>query len=145
MLYRFMVYLGGDHAQAKAQIIASKERKKSNVKVVSGIGGYAKLQFSLNKYETWENIGWALDQLGIDVEDKDVKEGSFYISVTKSKDKGILSRIFGDNAIRKSYQIIVRQISSDKTEVTFNDLSEKNEKGVKDFSHELLGNIAKQF
>lgn len=145
VLYRFMLYLGGDHTKAREQIITTKGETKSNVELVKGIGGYAKLQFSLNKYDTWENIGWALDQLGIDVEDKDVKEGSFYINVAKTEDKGILSRVFGDNAIRQSYQIIVRQISGETTEVYFNDLSEKNEKGTIDFSYELLGNIAKQF
>ncbi|WXT99563.1 MAG: hypothetical protein Ctma_0263 [Catillopecten margaritatus gill symbiont] len=145
MLYRFMVYLGGDHAKAREQIAETKEQKKSNVKLLKGIGGYAKLQFSLNQYDTWENIGWALDQLNIDIEDKDVKEGSFYINAAKEKDKGILSRFFGDNAIKKSYQIVVRQISSATTEVYFNDLTEKNEQETVQFSHELLGNIAKQF
>jgi outer membrane protein assembly factor BamC len=145
MLYRFMVYLGSDHAVAREQITTGIEQKKSSVSMVKGIGGYAKLSFSLNQYDTWENIGWALDQLNITVDDKDVKEGSFYINVAKEKDKGILSRIFGENAIKKSYQIIVRQISSDKTEVTFNDLSEKNKQETIDFSHQLLGDIAKQF
>ncbi|BAS67415.1 outer membrane protein assembly factor BamC [Bathymodiolus septemdierum thioautotrophic gill symbiont] len=145
MLYRFMVYLGGDHAKARVQIAKTKEKKQSSVKLVKGVGGYAKLQFSLNKYDTWESVGWALDQLGIDIEDKDVKEGSFYVNVAREKDKGILSRILGDKAIRKSYQIIVRQISSATTEVYFNDLTEKNEQETIDFSHELLGKIAKQF
>ncbi|MBA5249472.1 MAG: outer membrane protein assembly factor BamC [Gammaproteobacteria bacterium] len=145
MLYRFMIYLGGDQAKARAQIATTETKKTSNVKLVEGIGGYAKLQFSLSKYDTWENIGWALDQLGIDIEDKDVKEGSFYINVAKEKDKGIFSSIFGDDAIKKSYQIIVRQTSSEATEVYFNDLSEKNKKETVEFSHELLGKIAQQF
>lgn len=145
MLYRFMVYLGGDHAKAREQIAATKKKKQSNVKLVDGIGGYAKLQFSLSQYDTWEYVGWALDQLGIDIEDKDVKESSFYINIAKDKDKGILSRIFGEDAIRKSYQIVVKQITSDRTEVYFNDLTDKNNQETINFSHELLGNIAKQF
>jgi outer membrane protein assembly factor BamC len=112
---------------------------------VKGIGGYAKLKFALSKHETWENVGWALDELNIDVEDKDIKEGSFYVNVAKEKDKGILSSIFGDNAIKESYQIIVRQISSNAAEVTFNDLSEQNKQETIDFGYELLSNIAKQF
>uniref|UniRef100_UPI0034DEAF52 outer membrane protein assembly factor BamC n=1 Tax=Candidatus Thiodubiliella endoseptemdiera TaxID=2738886 RepID=UPI0034DEAF52 len=145
MLYRFMIYLGGDHAKAREQIAAAKKKKQSNVKLVDGIGGYAKLQFSLSKYDTWENIGWALDQLNIDVEDKDVKEGSFYVNVAKEKDKGVFSLLFGDDAIKKSYQIVVRQVDSETTEVYFNDLTEKNEQATIDFSYELLGKIAKQF
>jgi outer membrane protein assembly factor BamC len=33
---------------------------------------YAKLKFALGKHETWANVGWALDELNIDVEDKDI-------------------------------------------------------------------------
>ena len=90
-------------------------------------------------------MGWALDQLNIDVEDKDVKESSFYINVARTEDMGILSRIFGDAAVSKSFQIIVKQIDSSVTEVYFNDLSEENEQATIDFSYEFLGNIAKQF
>jgi outer membrane protein assembly factor BamC len=50
----------------------------------------------------------------------------------------------GDNAIKESYQIIVRQISSNAAEVTFNDLSEQNKQETIDFGYELLSNIAKQ-
>jgi outer membrane protein assembly factor BamC len=145
MLYRFMLYLGSDNMKAKDQIIATQKKEKTSVEFVKGVGGYAKLKFSLNKYSTWVSIGWALDQLGVDVEDKDVKEGSFYINIAKEKDKGILSSVFGDDAIKESYQIVVKQISNNATEVYFNDLSEQNKKETIDFSYELLGNIAKQF
>jgi outer membrane protein assembly factor BamC len=62
-------------------------------------------------------MGWALDQLNTDVEDKDVKEGSFYISIARTEDQGIWARMFGDDAIKKSFQIIVNQIDTGKTEV----------------------------
>ncbi len=145
MLYRLMTFLGSDHAVAREKILAAKEDKKLTVDVAKGIGGYAKLAFSLSQYDTWDNMGWALDQLNIDVEDKDVKEGSFYINVARSEDKGIFSRMFGDDAIKKSFQIMVKQIDSTTTEVYFNDLSEENEQETIDFSYELLGDIAKQF
>ncbi|KAA0445823.1 MAG: outer membrane protein assembly factor BamC [Candidatus Thioglobus sp.] len=145
MLYRFMVYLGSDRAKAKVQITKSQDEKKTNVKLLDGVGGYSKLQFSLSRYETWEYVGWALDQMDIDIGDKDIKEGSFYINVAKDKDKGILSRIFGKDAIKKSYQIIVKQISSNSTDVYFNDLTDKNEQTTIDFSRKLLGDIAGQF
>jgi outer membrane protein assembly factor BamC len=44
------------------------------VEIVKGVGGYAKLKFALGKHETWANVGWALDELNIDVEDKDIKK-----------------------------------------------------------------------
>ncbi len=145
MLYRLMIFLGSDHAVAREKILQAKEEQELTVDVAKGVGGYAKLVFSLNQYDTWDNMGWALDQLNIDVEDKDVKESSFYINVARTEDMGILSRIFGDAAISKSFQIIVKQIDSSVTEVYFNDLSEENEQATIDFSYEFLGNIAKQF
>jgi len=145
MLYRLMTFLGSDHAVAREKIIKAKEEQKITVTQSKGVNGYAKLTFSLNQYDTWGNIGWALDQLNIDVEDKDVKEGSFYINLARTEDKGIFSRLFGDDAIKKSFQILVRQTESNITEVYFNALSEENEQETIDFSHEFLGNIAKQF
>jgi outer membrane protein assembly factor BamC len=90
-------------------------------------------------------MNWALDQLNIDVEDKDVKEGSFYINVARTEDQGFLTRLFGDKYVQKSFQILVRRTSGNETEVYFNDISEENEQATIDFSHEFLGNIAKQF
>jgi len=145
MLYKLMVYLGGDHAQAREKIVKVKDQEKITVSLTKGVGGYAKLVFPTNQYDTWDNMGWALDQLDIDVKDKDVKEGSFYIDVARTQDIGWFSRIFGDSAIKKSFQILVKQTSSNTTEVYFNDISEENEQKTIDFSHEFLGNIAKQF
>lgn len=145
MLYRLMVFLGGDHAVARDKILQAKEEKNVAVKQVPSVNGYTKLVFSLNQYDTWDNVGWALDQLSVEVDDKDVKEGSFYINTARTKDRGILSRIFGDIAIKKSFQILVRQVRSGVTEVYFNDLSEENEQKTIDFSREFLASIAKQF
>ena len=145
MLYRLMTFLGSDHAVAREKIIQAKEAQTLTVSLSKGVNGYAKLTFSLNQYDTWDNMGWALDQLNIDVDDKDVKEGSFYINVSRTEDQGLWSRMFGDDAIKKSFQILVRQTSDNETEVYFNDISEENEQATIDFSHEFLGNIAKQF
>ncbi len=145
MLYRLMTFLGSDHAVAREKIIQAKEEQTLTVSLSKGVNGYAKLTFSLNQYDTWDNMGWALDQLNIDVDDKDVKEGSFYINVARTEDQGLWSRMFGDDAIKKSFQILVRQTSDNETEVYFNDISEENEQATIDFSHEFLGNIAKQF
>lgn len=145
MLYRLMTFLGSDHVVAKEKILAAKEDQQLTVKVDKGIGGYAKLVFSLSRYDTWDNIGWALDQLNVEIEDKDVKEGSFYINIVRTEHKDFWSKIFGDNSIKKSFQIMVKQIDSDTTEVYFNDLSEENEQETIDFSYEFLGSVAKQF
>ena len=145
MLYRFMVYLGSDGAVAREQIAEAQKKQITQVQVVTGAGGYTKLKFDLNKHDTWESIAWALDEMNVDVEDRDIKEGSFYVSVAQEKDKGILSGIFGEHAIKKMYQIIVKQTSGNTSEVTLNDLSDQNTQQTINFSRELLGNIAKKF
>ncbi|SMN16985.1 Outer membrane protein NlpB, lipoprotein component of the protein assembly complex (forms a complex with YaeT, YfiO, and YfgL); Lipoprotein-34 precursor [uncultured Candidatus Thioglobus sp.] len=145
MLYRLMTFLGSDHAVAREKILQAKEDRQLTVEMAKSVGGYAKLVFSLGRYDTWDNMGWALDQLNVEVEDKDIKEGSFYINIARSEDKGIWSRMFGDDAIKKSFQISVKQIDTNKTEVYFNDLSEENEQATIDFSYKFLGSIAKQF
>ncbi|MBE8189803.1 MAG: outer membrane protein assembly factor BamC [Candidatus Thioglobus sp.] len=145
MLYRLMVFLGSDQLAAKEKITNARQAKRIKVKLSTDINGYGKLIIPLNQYEAWRNVGWAFDQLEIDIEDKDVKEGSFYINIARAKDRGILSRLFGESAIRKSFQILVKQISEGVTEVYFNDLSEKNEQATIDFSHQFLGKLVKQF
>ncbi len=144
MLYRFMLYLGSDRASAKEQIISDRKQKNIKVTLMEGVGGYAKLRFPLGKYETWESVGWALDELNINVEDEDIKESSFYINAVEDQDDSIISRMFSD-PVKQSYQIIVKQIDSNTSEVIFSDLSEHNEQLTIDFSHKLLGDIAKKF
>jgi len=145
MLYRLMTFMGSDRADARAKILQAKAQQKIVVKTLKGVGGYAKLAFSLNKSDTWDNLNWALDQLNVDVEDKDVKEGSFYVKLARTEDKSILTQLFGDTHVQKSFQILVKQIASNQTEVYFNDISEENEQETIDFSYEFLGDIAKQF
>lgn len=145
MLYRLMLFLGSDDADAKAKILNARQTGKITVGISKDVNGFAKLTFSLNQIDTWRSVGWAFDQLGVAVSDKDIKEGSFYINTARTKDKGILSRIFGDAAIKKSFQILVKQISNKHTEVYFNDLSEQNKPKTIEFSREFLANVAKQF
>jgi outer membrane protein assembly factor BamC len=145
MLYRLMTYLGSSVTSAKEKIAKAKETHQIQVRLEREPTGYAKLIFSLNQYDTWTSMGWAFDQLGIDVEDKDVKEGSFYISIAKEADKGIFSRMFGDHAIKKTFQILVKSIDNTTSVVYFNDLSEKNTQETIDFSHDFLSRIAQKF
>ncbi len=145
MLYRLMIFLGSDHVLAKEKILAAREQQRLTVVVAKGVGGYAKLVFPLTQYETWSNISWALDQIGADIEDKDIREGSFYINFAKEKDESIFSRLFSNSVIKESFQIVVRQVDSNITEVYFNDLSEENKQTTIDFSYQFLGDIAKQF
>jgi len=145
MLYQLMLYLGGDSANARERIINAQEEGKVTVSLADGINGYAKLQFTLNLIDTWDNMSWAISNLNINLEDKDLKEKTFYIQVARTSDKGIFSKIFGEDAIYSPYQLQLRELSPELTEVYFNDISEVNEMETKQFSYELLEEIQKLF
>ena len=145
MLYQLMIYLGGDSADARERIINAQEKGKIIVSLADGINEYAKLQFKLNLIDTWDNMSWALSDLNITIEDKDIKEKTFYIQVARSSDKGIMSKIFGEDAIFSSYQLQLKELSPNLTEVYFNDITEVNETETKEFSYEFLGKVQKLF
>ena len=77
-----MVFLGSDRSEAINKIQASNEKRESPVSVIKSENGYATLVFPYNKKQAWSYLGWALDELYIDIEDRDVIEGSYFINVT---------------------------------------------------------------
>jgi len=145
MLYRMMVYLGSTDNSAKEKIASATDKKIIKPVLKTGINGFAKLQFNLDKTSTWDAISWAFDKLTIDIEDKDKNDSSFYISVVNDKEKGIMSKIFGDSAIKKNFQIKIKNISENFSEVYFVDLRHENSKTTKEFSKVLFEKVIKQF
>ena len=145
MLYKLMVYLGGDSAKAREKIISAKDNNKVVVNVKDGLNGYAKLVFNLNLIDTWDNISWAISETNVQVEDRDIKERAFYINLARTADKGIMSKIFGEDAILNTYQIQLKSIGSSLTEVYFQDISEANEQKTKEFSYDFFNQLQKLF
>jgi len=145
MLYRLMLFLGGDEAKSKERIVNAKEKKITLVSQGEGINGFGKLTFNLSLIETWDNLAWALDQLNIDIYDKDLKERAIYINIARTSDQGFFTWIFGDDAVRKNFQIMLQPKDNSTTDVFFNDVSEENEDETKEFSKEFFMSIAKQF
>jgi len=140
MLYRLMIFLGGQDVKNKI-LQASDIEKKISARVDDGINGYAKLIFDSDLMETWEQISWSIDQNNFDLEDKDILEKSFYIRSSRTADRGIISKILGDEAIRLTFKLTLKEISKNQTEVYFIDISEKNEKETKEFSYDLFNQI----
>jgi len=146
MLFELMVYLGSESASAREKLINATEDKKIEISLQNGINGYSKLVFNMNLIETWDNLSWAISNLNnVDLEDRDLKEKAFYIKVARTADLGLLTKIFGDDAVRESYQIQLKHVSPSLTEVFFNDLSEKNEKETKEFSNDFFKTIKDMF
>ena len=145
MLYRLMVYMTGDEVNSRQKILQASEQKNIETKVLDNFNGYAKLQFNSNLYETWDSINWAFDQLNIEIEDKDIKERSFYIKSVGTSNIGIISSILGTDALVKTYQIILKSLDENTTEVFFNDISGENEQETKDYSYDFFRNLQKVF
>jgi len=145
MLLSLMLYLGGDAAEAREKILNAKEERKISVLLDKDINNYAKLIFMLDLADTWDNVSWAISNLDLPLEDKDIKDKSFYINIARTADIGLFSKIFGDEPIRKTFQIQLKQVDINKTEVYFNDVSEENQQATKDFSFEIFKKIKNQF
>jgi len=145
MLYQLMIYLGSEESIAREKIINAHEDNKILVSLKDGFNGYGKLEFQLNLIDTWDNLSWSLSNLDVDIEDKDIKEKTFYVKVARTADKGIMSKLFGEEAIYQTYQLQLKQLKDNLTEVYFNDISELNEKETKEFSYDFLKRIQKLF
>ena len=145
MLYRLMVFISGDQAGAREKILKSSEKKDIKVSIDRNFNGYAKLIFQASTIDTWDNINWALDQLNVDIEDKDIKERSFYIKAVRTSDVGIISKLLGTEALSKTFQILIKPVENLSTEVIFNDVSGENEQDTKDYSFEFFEKIQKLF
>ena len=143
MLLKLMVFLGDDRFDAITKIKSNTNENIVDVSVVLSEKGFATLIFPFDKKESWKLIGWALDELSIDIEDRDQIEGSYLINVTPNK--GFLSKILATASLTKTYQLILKEDSSSQTKVIFVDLSEENDEKTISYSAELFDQIASNF
>ena len=143
MLLNLMVFLGSDRSEAINKIQASNEKPESPVSVIKSENGYATLVFPYNKKQTWSYLGWALDELYIDVEDRDVIEGSYYINVVE--DKGFFSKLLSTVSPTQTYQLIVKQVDESFSQVIFVDLSEENEQDTIDYSFTFFNELSNKY
>ena len=81
MLLTLMVFLGNDREEAIDKIQSNNYSDEVVASVETSENGYASLIFSYDKEQTWRYLGWALDELSIDVDDRDSIEGSYFINV----------------------------------------------------------------
>ena len=143
MLLNLMVFLGSDRSEAINKIQASNERPESPVSVVKSESGYATLVFPYNKKQAWSYLGWALDELYVDIEDRDAIDGSYYIKVTA--EKGFFSKLLSTVSPTQTYQLIVKQLDESHSQVIFVDLSEENEQDTIDYSFDFFNQLATKF
>ena len=99
--------------------------------------------FQYNKKQAWSYLGWALDELDVDIEDRDVINGSYFINITK--DKGFFSKLLSTVSPAQTYQLVVKQLDESYSQVIFVDLSEENEQDTIDYSFDFFNELATKF
>ena len=143
MLLQLMVFLGSDRSESINKILASNQKIETPVSVIKSESGYATLLFPYNKKQTWNYLGWGLDELSIDIEDRDIIDGSYFINVYASK--GFFARLINTVSNTNTYQLLVKQIDESHSEVIFVDLSEENKQDTIDYSFDFFNELAAKF
>ncbi len=143
MLLTLMVFLGNDRAEAIDKIQSNEASKEATALVETSENGYASLIYPYDKEQSWSYLGWALDELNIDIDDRDPIEGSYFINVKPYT--GYFSRLLNTANSSKTYQLIVREVDELSTYVYFIDLSEEDEDDTLTYSFELFNQIASKF
>jgi len=143
MLLHLMVFLGSDRSESINKILASNQKIETPVSVIESESGYATLVFPYNKKQAWSYLGWGLDELNVNVADRDIIEGSSFINITK--DKGFFSKLLSSVSSGQTYQLIVKQLDESYSQVIFVDLSEENEQDTIDYSFDFFNELATKF
>ena len=143
MLLKLMVFLGSDRSDAISKIQSNTAENITKLTVELSETGYATLIFPFDKKESWKLLGWALDELSVDIEDRDQIEGSYFINVTPNK--GFFSKLLSTASITKTYQLILKEDANSQSRVIFVDLSEENDEKTISYSAELFDQIASKF
>ena len=145
MLLRLMVFLGSNQSDAINKIQETAKVEKLPVSVYKTKRGYATLVFPYAPPRAWAHLGWALDELDVDIEDSDPFEQSYYVNLVRTNDRGFFSKLMGKSAETVSVQLVVKQLEEGHSQVVFNDLSEENEQETIDFSFIFFKELADQF
>jgi len=142
MLLKLMVFLGDDRDKSISKIQSNLASSKTIASVFNSESGYATLVIPYGKKQSWKLLGWALDELSVDVDDRDSLEASYLIKAIPKKN--FLSNLLSSSS-EKTYQLILKEVENSQTHVIFVDLAEENNQDIISFSFELFNNIAEKF
>jgi outer membrane protein assembly factor BamC len=143
MLLQLMVFLGNDRSDSINKIQSEAKHTDAFAAVEYLETGYSSLVFPFGKNESWKLLGWALDELDIDIQDSDQLEGSYFINVNTQK--GFFSKLLATSSSMKTHQLILKEDTSSQTRVIFVDLSEENDQKTMSYNEELFNQIASKF
>ena len=101
------------------------------------------LLFPYNKKQAWSYLGCGLDELNVNIEDRDVLDGSYFINVYANK--GFFAQLINTKSNTNTYQLVVKQLDESHSQVIFVDLSEENEQDTIDYSFDFFNEVATKF
>ena len=111
-LRRLMVKLGVSPEQSKALVANSVSK---SIATVANTNGQPVVQIGENFDRAWRRVGLALDRTGFTVEDRDRKQGIYFVRYvapdTENSEPGFFSKIFSGSSKTNEaskYQIAVR-------------------------------------
>ena len=125
------------------KIKSSNEDEIVIISITESSNGYASAFFPFDKKKSWGYLGWALDELAIEIQDRDKLDGSYYITI--SKNKGFLSNLLSTSSDFLTYKLIVKETDDSLSQVIISELSGQDEQKTIDFSYEFFEKIASQF
>jgi len=114
-LRRLMVALGSTPEQAKALVATSSNAK--SVAVVATVAGRPVVQIAEDFDRAWRRVGLALDRTGFTVEDRNRKQGIYFvryvaITDTATTEPGFFGKLFGGKSAKtgeaSKFQIAVK-------------------------------------
>jgi outer membrane protein assembly factor BamC len=112
-LRRLMVKLGVSPEQVKALVAGGVSKTTATV---SSENGQPVVRIEEGFERAWRRVGLALDRTGFTVEDRDRKQGIYFVryvpSVTENADAGFLTKLFSSNKDKEAakFQIAVRSV-----------------------------------
>jgi outer membrane protein assembly factor BamC len=124
-LRRMMVKLGLTQEQAKAQLVTQAAAPKARALMANGIISAVEVDDPLDR--AWRRVGLALDRTGFTVEDRDRKQGIYFVRyvepVDKDKEPGFFSRMLGaakKEATPAQYRVLLKESSQGTTLTVLN-------------------------
>jgi outer membrane protein assembly factor BamC len=115
-LRRLMVKLGVSEPQAKALVASASEPK--SIASISTEGGQPVVRIEEGFESAWRRVGLALDRTGFTVEDRDRKQGIYFVRYvplnSDNTEPGFFSKLFSGSkdASAAKYQIAVRSVAN---------------------------------
>lgn len=95
MLYRLLIFLGGEPQQAQ-RLLATSATSKPRAKLVRDEAG-AMIELDDDFARGWQRTGLALDRVGFNVTDRDRSRGIYYVryidAIKEAQKKGFLSKL----------------------------------------------------